>query len=288
MISVELLLQQIVNGLILGSIYSICAVGLTLIFGVMGVPNFAHGDIYMMLGSYMAFSLYTLFGEPLVAILGVIPISFLVGVVLNYTLFHDLPRRSLTDIMIITFGLSMCIEGLTLIIWRADWYKIPSIVTGSVSIGGISYPYERLMIVGVAVAILAALWIFVQKTKLGKAMRATQQNKEAAQAVGISLSRVYALTLGIGFALAAIAGAFLAPVFFIHPAIGLPVGLKSFTVIILAGLGSVYGAIICGFIIGVAEAVGGTLFSFAYADAISYIITILVILFIPRGLFGRY
>jgi len=288
MVSVELLLQQIVNGLILGSIYSICAVGLTLIFGVMGVPNFAHGDIYMLLGSYVAFSLYTLFGGPLVAILGVIPISFLVGLLLNYTLFHDLPRRSLTDIMIITFGLSMCIEGLVLIIWRADWHKIPSVVTGSVNIGGLSYAYERVMIVGVTIAIIAALWIFVQKTKWGKAMRATQQNKEAAQAVGISLSRIYALTLGIGFTLAAIAGALLAPVFYIHPAIGLPIGLKSFTVTILAGLGSIHGAIICGFILGVVEAVGGTLISFAYADAISYIITILVILFIPRGLFGRY
>jgi branched-chain amino acid transport system permease protein len=285
---VELFLQQIINGIVLGSVYSVCAVGLTLVFGVMSVPNFAHGDIYMLLGAYMAFSLYTLLGEAIVAILCVIPISFLVGLVLNYTLFHDLSRRSLSDTMIMTFGLSMCIQGLTLLIYRADWYKIPSIVTGSLVIGRISYTYERLMIIGVAIAILLALSIFVQKTKLGKAMRATQQNKEAAQAVGVSLSRIYAVTLGMGFALAAIAGALLAPIFYIHPAMGRPIGLKSFTVIILAGLGNIHGAIVCGFIIGVVEAIGGTLLSYAYADAISYIITILVILFIPRGLFGRY
>lgn len=288
MITVQLLIQQVINGLILGSIYSVSAVGLTLIFGIMGIPNFAHGSVYMLLGAYMAYTLYTLLGETLLAILGVIPIAFLLGIVLSYTLLRDLASRSLSDIMIFTFGLSMCLEGLAQIIFGADWRKIPSLVTGSVKIGGISYSNERLMVVGFSFVILTALWLFVQKTKWGTAMRAVQQNKEAAQAVGVNLHRIYALTLGLGFTLAAVPGALLAPVFFMNPAIGHPIGLKSFTVIILGGLGSINGAIVCGLIIGVTEAVGGALISFAYADAISYIITIFVILLIPKGLFGRY
>ena len=284
----QLAVELIGQGLIIGSGYALIAVGLTMIFGLMNLANFAHGEFYM-LGAYFAFSGVSLLGlNYFVAVAVAIAATMLLGFVLDRLVFRRLRREPIMSATMATIGLSILLQYLAQMIWGAYPLSIKSpFPPEPLAIGPIVVLANRLFIIAVTVIVIALFHWLLRSTRLGKAIRATFQNKESAALVGIEIERIYTTAFTIGAGLAAISGALLGSVLTLFPTMGGFATLKAFIVVIVGGMGSFLGAIVSGLMLGVAEALGAGFISSAYKDAVGFIVVIIVLLAAPQGLFGR-
>jgi len=286
----SLFLQQVLNGLIVGSVYSLIAIGLTMIFGVMRISNFAHGD-FSMLGAYFAIYFVVLLsgwagwvGSLVVAAVGV----GLIGFFVERFLFRPLLTRwTDIDIIMLSIGLFILLENGARLFFGAAPKMIPDpFQSKTVNLLLFSTSEIRLICLLFSCIAIFLLQLFLTKTKTGVAIRATSQNRNAAALMGINISYIYSLTFVVGSALAGLGGVLYGTIFAVFPMMGAMPTLKAFAVTILGGMGNIRGAIFGGFILGVAETLGGNYVSMQYKNAIGFVIIILVLLIIPQGLFG--
>ena len=282
-------IEQIINGLIIGSMYALIGSGLALIYGTMRVLNLAHGEFYM-LGGYFVFFLVVTYGVPsYLAIPLAIFATFVLGALIQRLTIHHLMLQEgwAFSTIAATLGLSIFLQNAALLLFGEQFQSVPYYVSGIVELGGIRMPLQRLLMFAVAVLTIAVMTYVLKWTRLGWAIRATSQDRDAAAVVGIPAQRIYLITFGIAGALGAIAAAMLAPIYAINPWSGLPVLLKGFVVVILGGLGSFPGAIAGGLILGVVETIGVQLTSSEWRDVIAFGLMIGVIWWRPWGLFGN-
>lgn len=282
----ELLLQ----GMVRGSMYALMGCGLSLIFGLMGVKNFSHGEFFM-LGTYVMFFVAVYLEMPfVVGIFAAGAVLFVFGLLIERTLIATLRRRAgrdwLLDAFVLTIGLVVVLQNLALIIFGSRRRGIAQMIEGSVQIGPITITLERLVILLVALLTFLLLWAFVRYTRIGKAIRATGQDSDAAQTLGIDVDRVYTYTFGIGAMLAGVAGALLISVFAAYPTVGAQPVIKAIAVVILGGLGNVPGAIAAGLLLGVVEAYSLFFFAAGWQNVITAGIVVLVLIIRPYGLFS--
>jgi branched-chain amino acid transport system permease protein len=271
----------------MGALYAMIGIGLTIVFGVMRIINLAHGEM-VMLGMFGAFWSQKLWGfDPFLSILVWAPLLFLLGVLVYRFLLRKIIPGGELNTLLYTAGLSLLVANLALLLWTGDYRTISlDYAITPMRPLGIAVPVALAIGFGIAVAITFALWLFLGRTDIGRAIRATSQNKEAAILMGIDVERVAALSFGLGTALAGAAGVLLAPSLYLYPTVGELVIVKSFVIVVLGGLGSVPGAIAGGILLGLVESLGAVYVSATYKDGLGYVIFLLVLLYRPSGLFG--
>lgn len=284
---IDLIIQYVFNGLVLGASYALIAIGLTMIFGIMNIANFAHGQLYMLGGFVAFFATSRLSINFYLAMILSVVVVIGVGVILERLIFRRLRDRAILSSVLATIGLAIFLENLALVVWgpRPEAIATP-LSLDPVKLGPIFTTEPRLFAVLVTVLVIVMTHLALRYTRTGKAMRATFQNREAAALVGIEINMVHSLTFGLGAGLAALAGVLLGAIFFVHPTMGGVATLKAFVVVILGGMGSFVGSIVGGLVLGIAESFG-TLISSAYKDAIGFVLVILILLYRPQGLFRR-
>jgi len=277
-----------VNGLVLGGTYALLGIGLTLIFGLMNLVNFAHGEFYT-LGAYLTFAGLALSGlNFFVALALAIVLGAVAGAACERLLLAPLRGQSIDTTMLVMIGLWIALQNGELLVWGGVAKSIPHpFPTAPLTLGPVSIAPLRVFVVVSALALIAAAWLLIQRTRLGRAMRATFQDRETAALMGVKIDRIHTVTFAFGSALAAAAGALLGPVFLAYPSMGDLASLKAFSVVILGGLGNLPGATLGGLILGVAEELGAGYVSSGYRDAVGFVIIILVLLLRPSGLFAR-
>ena len=279
--------QALVSGFLMGLIYSLVSVGLTIIWGVMDIINFAHGD-FLMLAMFITFWFYTLFGfDPLVSIpLAAIGI-FLLASITYRLLIKRILTESLLTTLLATFGLALFLRNSAQFLWRADYRTILNpVLQGSFSVAGIYVSIPKLVGALISVITVTLVYVFMKKTRIGRAIQAVSMDREAALLMGINADRIYNITFGIGGACVGIAGALLANFYPVSPQAGIFFVIIAFTCVALGGFGSILGSLIAGVIIGIVESVGGFLIGPAFKYAIVFLIYLLVVLIRPKGLFG--
>jgi branched-chain amino acid transport system permease protein len=284
-----ILSELIFQGLVRGAMYALMGIGLSLIFGILGVVNFAHGEFFM-LGTYAMYFVSAALGLPFVAGVAAAAVAlFVVGVLIERALLEPLRRRAgrdwLLDSFVLTIGLMVILQNLALLGFGSRRRGVTSLVDGSFTLGNVTITYERLAILALALVIVGLLAAYIRFSATGKAIRATAQHPEAAQTLGIDINRIYTVAFGIGAALAGAAGALLISIFPAFPTVGYQPVLKSFAVVILGGLGSIPGAIAGGFVLGIVEAYAIFFMSAGWQSVITPMIIILVLVFRPQGLF---
>lgn len=280
-------LQQVLNGLTLGGIYGLVALGLTLVYGILHVPNFAHGAFYMV-GAFIAFQAMTVWGWGYWAGMGVAAVVVAVLAVISERLvFHPLRNASGIHPMIAAIGVMLFLEAGAQVLWGADFQRMPTPYTTIVDMGGITAPAQRLLIIAAAFALMIVLHLFLTRTTMGSTIVAMAQSREGASIVGIDANRVAMLTFAISGVLAAVAAVLYAPINLVYPAMGQLVITKAFVIIILGGMGSIPGAIVGGLIIGFAESFGAYYISTDYKDIIAFVLLVVILSLRPQGLFAK-
>jgi len=280
--------QLILNGVLLGGIYSLISIGLTLIFGVTRIVNFAHGE-FLMLAMYITFWLNSLQGiDPYLSFVVVVPLLFVAGLVAHRLVIHPILGAPSYMQIFITVGLSVMLQNLALFLWKADFRSVDSFCSSStVKIVALLCGAPKLIAFAASALTTAALHLFLKKTYLGKAIRAVVQDREAAQLMGIDIHRIYLLTFGLGCACVGVAGTLMAPIYTVFPTVGVYFVLTAFVVVVLGGLGSLPGAFLGGLVIGVVESLAGFFISPQLKEAIYFLIFLAVLLVRPSGLFGQ-
>ncbi len=281
------LAQAAINGILVGSLYSVMAIGLTIIFGVMRVINMAHGEL-IMLGMYLAYWLYTALGAGQGwALLLALPLFFGFGALMQRGVVGRVARQGgEMGTLLVTAGLSLVLANAAQLVWKADFRALPTAYTNrTVQYLGLSVNAVLVQAFGAAVLLTAATYAFLVWTDPGRAIRAASQDRMAAALMGVDVERITLLAFGTGTVLAAVAGVLLTPVFYVYPYVGRVFIVKSFVVVVLGGMGSVLGATIGGVILGLVESVGGLFISSGYREALGLVIFLLVLLFRPTGLF---
>jgi len=280
--------QHVVNGLIVGGGYALMGIGLTLIFGIMRVVNFAHGEFFMM-GAFFLFTLFSLWGVNffLASLLSVMGVG-LFGAVVERVILRRLRLAPIEIPMLATVALSVIIQNAAILLWDPSPKTIKHVFSPiPLTLGPVYVVSIRVFAGLVAVALIVGSHLLIQKTRIGRAMRATFQDTDMARLAGVNVDRVYMFTFAFGAALAGASGALLGAVFWVYPAMGDLAALKSFAVVIMGGLGNFLGAIVGGLLLGVSESLGAGYISSGYKDAIGFILIILLLLWRPQGLFGK-
>ena len=286
--SIEIYLQTLINGLFLGGIYSLVAMGLTLIYGVMVLVNFAHGE-FLMIGLYLTFWTFTLFQiDPYVALPLIALILFIFGAFTQRVLIQPLLKAPSLNQILATMGLSIFLIGSVQMAWGAQSRNIlvPYSPKGF-HIAGLVFNYPKLAAFVIAIIVAISLYLFLNRTKTGKAIRAVSQNRKAAQLMGINVNRIFVLTFAIGTGLTGIAGVLISPSQPAYPIVGNAFSLTAFVIVVMGSMGNFIGAFFSSLIIGVAESYGGLFFGSDIRQIVSMGIFILLLLFKPEGLFGR-
>jgi branched-chain amino acid transport system permease protein len=280
--------QSLISGLLIGGVYALVGIGLTIIFGVMRIINFAQGEL-LMIGMYLTYYLFYLLGvDPFVSIAITLPIMFLFGAFLQKTVVNRVLDALPQNQILLTLGIGLVISNTTMMLFTSD-YKIlsTSYSSSSVRVGGISVSEPLAVSFAITVAITAALYWFLLRTDTGQAIRATAQDRDAAQLMGIDVRRMSVIAFGIGSALAGAAGGLIAPTYYIFPQVGSAFTLKAFVVVVLGGMGSIVGATLSGLIIGTAESLGAAYISSGMKEVVVYVLFLLVLLLKPAGLLGK-
>jgi branched-chain amino acid transport system permease protein len=282
------LLQHLLNGLLLGATYSLLGIGLTLVFGLMNVVNFAHGEFYTF-GAYAAFaalalaSVHFFLAIPLAIVAGA-----LAGAVCERVLLRPLRAQSIDTVMLVMIGLWIAMQNAELLGWGGVAKSVPTpFPTQPVVLGAVSVAPLRIFVFVVSGLLILGAHLLLARTKLGRAMRATFQDRETAALMGVSIERIHTITFAFGAGLAAAAGALLGPVFLLYPSMGDLASLKAFSVVILGGLGNFGGAALGGLVLGIAEELGAGYISSGYRDAVGFLMIVAVLLLRPSGLFAR-
>ncbi|MEE9591847.1 MAG: branched-chain amino acid ABC transporter permease [Thermodesulfobacteriota bacterium] len=282
----EIYLQIAVGGLLLGALYALMACGLNLIFGVMRVINVAHGE-FLMLGAFSAFFFFSLLDlNPILSLFIVVPFAFLLGYTLQRMLVERLVGGPELSSLLATYGLSILIMNLGLALFTSNFRSVP-VFQGSFLIGDIAFSKPRLIAAGVSIFITFSVYLFLEKTKRGKAIRAVSQHPQIAEICGIDVTKIRMLTFGIALAMAASAGVLISMIFSFSPEVGADFILKSFAIIIIGGMGSFIGAFLGGLILGLGESFTAFFLSGQWAQGVAYLLLVLVLLMKPSGLKGR-
>ncbi|HEX7044093.1 MAG TPA: branched-chain amino acid ABC transporter permease [Burkholderiales bacterium] len=282
------LLIQVLNSVQYGLLLFLVASGLTLIFGIMGIINLAHGSFYMI-GAYMAFTLSSLTGNLFLALAIGIVLSVVLGIVLEWLLFSRLYRRDHLEQVLLTYGLILIFEEIRSIIVGDDVHgvPVPALLNFSIPLTEtLSYPVYRLFMSGVCLLLAASMYVLIRRTRVGMMIRAGNTNREMAQVLGINIDLIYRLVFALGVALAAFAGMLAAPVSSVFPGMGNQVLIISFVVVVIGGIGSVWGALVAALLIGFADTFGKVLFP-GLAGIAVYLLMAAILLWRPEGLFKR-
>lgn len=280
-------LQQVFNGLTLGSIYGLVALGLTLVYGILHIPNFAHGALYMV-GAFMSYFFMVDMGAHYwVAMAGSAVVVAVLGVICERLVFHPLRNAPPIHDKIAAIGILLFLEAVVHLFWGSDFRRMSTPFGGVVNLDGIFLREQGILIIASTVVLVVALNLFLRKTMVGATIIAMAQNREGAFLVGIDANRVAMMTFAISGILAAVAATLYAPMNLVYPAMGHLVIMKAFVIIILGGMGSIPGAIVGGMIIGFAEAFGGYYISDAYKDIIAFALLVVILSIRPQGLFAK-
>lgn len=286
----EAILEQVLLGLLVGSQYALISVGLALLFGVMRITNVAHGD-FVTLGGYLALSIAAyLVPNSLVAIPLAAATMFLFGALLDRVFLHGLRRqgRRLDEsAIVLTLGLSILLANGIAAVWGPNFTRTPPLLAGIVELFGLRIARQRLLAGGLAVGLLALLFLFLNRTRYGLAIRALQQSPMTVRALGIDTGHLYMLSFGIAAALAGAAGPLLAPVYWLFPFMGFRYTVKAIVIVVMGGLGSMSGALLGSLILGVAESLAVLLISAQFADAVGLLVMVSILLIRPAGLLSR-
>ena len=286
--NLQLIIEQMLNGMVLGSMYALVASGLTLIWGTMKMLNFAHGELYMI-GGYVLYYALLLFGvHPFWGILLAMMIAFALGVLMERSILQPLLDKPGWDVsqIVATLGVSIFLQNFALKVWGERFKNVPYFIEGTLEFLGFRIAYQRILILVSAAAVMVGFWIYVKRSRFGMALRATAQDREAATILGINSHRIYLMTFGISSALAALAATMLAPLFLVNPWMGIPPQLKAFIVVVLGGLGSFGGAILGGFLLGSIESLAIVFLSSEWKDVAAFLVLIGFLVFKPAGFFG--
>ncbi len=281
-------LQHLVNAVILGGTYALLGIGLTLIFGIMRVVNFTHGELYAF-GAYCVYLVAAALGlDFFLGLLVAVAAGVLLGALIEITLLRPMRSADIDTVMLVMIGGWIVMQNTELLVWGG---VAKAIVTpfpdAPLVIGPVSIAWLRVFVLAVALLLIVGSYLVIHRTKLGKAMRATFQDTDTAALMGVNIKGVYTATFAFGSGLAAAAGALLGPVFLVTPTMGDLASLKAFAIVILGGLGNITGATIGGFILALVEEIGAGYISSGYRDAMGFLIIIAVLLFKPTGLFAR-
>ena len=280
-----MLLQGIVSGLLAGGVYAMIALGMALIFGVMRVINVTHGTL-LMLGGYVTYWLFAIFGlNPFFSLLISFPLLFLVGLLLQRFFVSRVVGAPELSSLILTFGLSIFITNMAVLFWTSD-YRSVEFLTGSFLLGPIAISKPRLVTFSFALVITLGAFLFLGKTKTGKAIRATSQHRELAQVCGINVRRIDLITFGLASGLAGAGGSLISMMYSIFPEMGRGYVFKSFLVIVLGGAGNYPGAFLGGLLLGVVEGLTSLLLTAQLSEVVAYVLLVLVLLIRPTGLLG--
>lgn len=279
---------QLFNGLMLGMTLVLVALGLTIIFGLLGIINFAHGDI-LLVGTYLAWTVQRVTGSFILAIATAVVGTFVLGLILERTLLrYTYGRYDALLQLLLTFGIAEFLRGAVMLVWGQSGknFPNPTWAEGSINLVLFSYPFYRVLVILAAAALIVALYLFLNKTSLGLLIRAGTQDREMVDVLGIDVSRVYLLVFGIGAALAGIAGALIGPIRTAYPTLGIDLLIPAFVVVVVGGLGSFRGTVIAGILIGELQVLTGVFYSQA-AEVVVFVFMAVVLLVRPRGLFGE-
>ena len=294
-------LSQLANALVIGTLYALMALGLSLIFGVLKLVNFAHGES-LMVGGYLYYFLATSFivnllGLPLItALVASAPVLFFFGVILERVFLRQAYQRKTARydeyVILVTFALGIFLQNLALPLFGPYNRQAPAIFKGRIRIGELIIAGDRLTGAAIAFVVIGLLFFFLYKTYLGKGLRAVAQNPGAAAILGIHVARMRSIAFGIGISLSGIAGSLLGPIFLVHPVMGVPFAVKAFVIVVLGGMGSIKGTIIGAFILAIVESFGSIWLpdptrALAYKDAYGLLLLVVTLLLRPQGLFGE-
>jgi len=287
----------LVNGILLGGLYGAVALGLSLIFGVMRVINFAHGS-FLMVGMFIPFWLWHFGGlNPYIATIFTVPALFLLGYFIQSTVLSALFTRERAmvveplSVLLVTAGIGLILDNLALILFGPNFRAVKmDFASSTFQLGMLTINNTRLIALLASIGITLALSYFLSSTDMGRSIRATSQNRDAAALAGINVARIYNITFGVGCAVLGIVGCVMLPFYYVSPSVGMAFGIRSFIVVVLGGIGSIPGSIFGGLIIGIVESVAGQFVTATSATIFSFIIFILVLFFRPKGLFtpGTY
>ncbi|NOX26065.1 MAG: branched-chain amino acid ABC transporter permease [Deltaproteobacteria bacterium] len=283
-----MLLQILVNGLLKGGLYALMAIGMSLIWGVMDIINIAHGS-FIMLGAFITYWLFTILGiDPFLSLLFSVTFLFLFGYAVQRYLINYVIRAGAFITLILAFGIEIFINNLALVSWTADVRKVKvSYGAANFAIGDlVTIPTVRLIAFGLVILISLIFFLILNRTNLGRSIRATSQDLDAARLMGVDVAGTYAITFGMGVGAAGAAGTLWSILFPISPMMGGALTLKSFVVVIIGGLGSMLGPILGGLALGIAEAFGSNWFGATYENLIGFTILVLVLIFRPKGILG--
>lgn len=294
----DLFLKQLINALNAGSIYALIAIGYTMVYGIIRLINFAHGDV-MMFGAYFAFYTATRIPanywetQPVLSVIAVFLVAMvlaaLMGIIIERLAYRRLRNAPRISALITAIGMSLFLQNLAQLIFGASPERMPNLIPDThLEIIGFSIPIATLYTIGISILMMVLLTLFIQKTKSGKAMRAVSQDQEAAKLMGINVNSVIAMTFAFGSALGALGGIFFSMAYDqIYPTLGVMPGLKAFVAAVLGGIGNIFGAMLGGYLIGAIETFTNAYISTRWADAIVFSILIFVLLFKPSGLLGK-
>ncbi len=281
-------LQHLVNALVLGGTYALLGIGLTLIFGIMRIVNFTHGEFYTY-GAYLVYLFAMVLGADFfLSLLAAVVLALVLGAAVEFVLLRPLRDASIDTTMLIMTGAWIAMQNTEQLVWggvaKSVTHPFPA---DPLVLGPVSVSWIRVFVFAMAVLLIIAAHLLIHKTRLGRAMRSTFQDRDTAALMGVNVNAIYTATFALGSCLAAAAGALLGPVFVLSPTMGDAVALKAFAIVILGGLGNFMGAALGGFILAFVEEMGAGYISSGYRDAMGFLIIIAVLIFKPTGLFAR-
>jgi branched-chain amino acid transport system permease protein len=284
----NLALQTLANGMVLGSIYAIMAFGLAIVYGVMRVINFAHG-VLAVLAAYITFQLFQSLGlDPFLSLVITVPLFFVLGWLIYKGLISRLGALAESSSMILTFGLGISIEVLIILCWTTSFKAIaPAYATRTVVLGVVRLSYPRLFALGLSAAVLFLLRSFLKSTRVGKAIRAVVQDREAATYMGVDVEHVSSLTFAIAMATVAVGGVLLGTIYAFYPSVHLDWIGRLFAIVVLGGMGSVTGAFLGAYLVAITESLVSLLFGISWSPLVGFLVIILVLLYRPGGLMGQ-
>jgi branched-chain amino acid transport system permease protein len=284
----QILVQVVVSGLLLSGVYALVSIGLTLIFGVSRVSNFAQGE-FVTLGMYATYWLFVLMNiDPYLSLIFVVPSFFLLGIIIARVIIKPIVGAPPIAQVFATIGMSLVIQNVALFFWGGNFRTIKTSYSETViRLQWLNLPLAHLVAFGVAMGVIFLLYLFLKYTYLGKAIRAVAQDRQAASLMSINVGLLDLITFGIGIACAGIAGTILIPIYPVYPTIGFPLALIAFVVVVLGGLGSMTGALVGGLVIGLIETFTGFFMGSALRQIVYFIVFILVLLLKPSGFFGQ-
>ena len=283
---IYVLAPQVIHGLVWGIVIALIALGLTIVFGVMDVVNFAHGEFYM-LGAFFGYSLLFIIHNFWLAILLAGIAVGLAGFIIEIVMFRPLYGRNPIFHLLLTFGLGMMLREIARLVWGGETKRVEVPVAGAIDFLGITYPLYRLIILGIGILILVGIWYALTKTEAGTTLRASSQDRQMSWALGINVTKVYTMTFIVGVVLAAVAGVLMSPIYFVYPTMGIDAILRAFIVVIVGGMGSLAGAVVASLLIGQVESLASLWISPTWAETLVFVVLIVTMVVKPTGLFGK-